>query len=394
MAVQLRTETIANLADLRDSVGVLSIYVDIDPRQQAVERPSWAIELENGLRIVRTKARAEWPREQWSRLFERLNELAPNLAALVDAGAPGRGRALFAAIGGDWLHEIALQVHLTNQVVLKGRPYLRPLLAAHDEGRPAGVVVCSKQRMRVLESNVGLIEEIAVIDLPGAEEDWREMKGPAAANPAMSQQTAPQRDRFSRRVRQRRSQALGGAGGDLRETIGDRGWDRLLLVGDPRLTTPLADGLGRFDGVLERMDQRLEGLSDEVVSEAVAPELERLNRQRELALARQLLGNAGARGLGVAGLSQTLAALEERRISHLLFDSAVDHQGLVTSEGRLLVENETSPGATADDLNVEPELVESMIAKALAIGAEVTPLDGPAAEVLAECDGIGALLRW
>lgn len=42
----------------------------------------------------------------------------------------------------------------------------------------------------------------------------------------------------------------------------------------------------------------------------------------------------------------------------------------------------------------EPRLRERIVARAFHTGARVTPVDGSAADNLADADGIAALLRW
>ena len=46
------------------------------------------------------------------------------------------------------------------------------------------------------------------------------------------------------------------------------------------------------------------------------------------------------------------------------------------------------------DLRHIPHLAERMVECALETGAQVVPVSWPAAEVLAEHDGVAAILRW
>ena len=54
----------------------------------------------------------------------------------------------------------------------------------------------------------------------------------------------------------------------------------------------------------------------------------------------------------------------------------------------------SAPGLAASELVAEPLLGERMIERALETGAEVTPLTDPEAELLADCGGVAAILRW
>ncbi|MCS7007989.1 MAG: hypothetical protein NZL88_10590, partial [Gaiellaceae bacterium] len=113
---------------LRDPLGVLSVYVDADPHEQAAARPSWVVAVENGLREVREQVKANGDHARWRAVFDRLDALGPEIAALVDARRPGRGRALFATVAGGEQRTVVLQVPLESRVVLDEVPHLVPLV--------------------------------------------------------------------------------------------------------------------------------------------------------------------------------------------------------------------------------------------------------------------------
>lgn len=387
-------DLLLSLASLRDPFGVLSLYVAADPGQQATMRAPWAIELDNGLREVRERVKSEGPRERWVRLAERLDELEPELARLIDAREPGRGRALFAPVGGGEVRRVSLQLPLPTCVVLEETAYLTPLVAAFDEGRPAGIVLLSQAGVRVLEERLGFVEELAAFELLVESGDWPEMKGPAAANPARGQQTAAQRDRYERRRDEQRARKLKAVVRELDPLVSDRGWDRLLIVGDPRLAQRVRDSLASFAGEAVSIDRMLDHLPAQALAGAVAAELERAARRRELALVEQATRAASSGGAGTLGLSQTLAALAEGRVAHLLFDTRRDYRGASAPDGRLVAEGTVPPNVRDDELTPEPRLAERMIERALATGARVTPLEGAPADALGDYEGVAALLRW
>ena len=62
-------------------------------------------------------------------------------------------------------------------------------------------------------------------------------------------------------------------------------------------------------------------------------------------------------------------------------------------DGRLFPAGEIAPGLSASDMRPEPDLAESLVARALATGAGVTLLAGEAERALAD-DCAAALLRW
>jgi hypothetical protein len=100
------------------------------------------------------------------------------------------------------------------------------------------------------------------------------------------------------------------------------------------------------------------------------------------------LGPAGA----ALGLSQVLAALNDARVAHLVYDADLRFQGVVGEDGHLAAPPEQRPmaGRTLD----EPRLTERMVERCLETGARITPVKGEAARMLAVAGGVAAVLRW
>jgi hypothetical protein len=97
---------------------------------------------------------------------------------------------------------------------------------------------------------------------------------------------------------------------------------------------------------------------------------------------------------GACGLSETLAALQEGRVAHLLLDADRQWTGRRSADGILVPDGEVPPGADASALVDEPHLGERMIELAFRESAQVTMLSPAAAAPLADVDGVGAILRW
>jgi protein required for attachment to host cells len=379
---------------LRDRHGVLSVYVDADPREQAATRPAWVVAAENGLDEIRARVKADGDRARWTAVFRALESLEVELAALLDPRRPGRGRALFATIEGDEVRRVAVQMPLVDKVVLDDLADLTPLLVAYDRGRPAGLVVVSHAALRVLEAALGVVEELAGFDIEPETSDWRELKGPAAANPGLPQHSASHRDRFERRVDEHRDRLLERAAGELERLCARRGWDRLVLAGDPRLTHAVRDELHREHVDVSAVDRTLNGLSATEIADALAPALEQANARREASLVGRAKDAALSGNAGALGLDDVVSALEDGRVEHLLFDPARSYPGARAPDGRLVPEGAVPLGVDADELVAEPSLAGHLIERALATDARVTPLSAAGAQALAEHGGVAALLRW
>jgi hypothetical protein len=168
------------------------------------------------------------------------------------------------------------------------------------------------------------------------------------------------------------------------------GWERLLVAGDGRLTRPLLEALPRWLSKNALRDSRhLTAVDGPVLTIAVADRLASERAERHLALARRIRDGALAAGSAALGLSEVLAALDDGRVEHLIYDPDVRYVGALSKDDALLA----SPQAVGVVVQ-ESRLTERIVERCLLTAARITPLDEAAAGELADFGGIAALLRW
>ena len=386
---------IARLASLHDEEGVVSIYVDVDPG--ARHEPSQGdIALRAGLTALRERLEASGERPRLALLERRLKENAAGLAALADPSRPGRGRALFIPLSGGAPHKATTAGRVAEQVVLEATAYLMPLLLALQESAPVGVVAVSGDGARVVEVRGAGAEESLRLAFDDQSAEWRRLQGPAGGTPANQRQVSSQADLFARRVEEHRRHQLTLFGETLWERAGARGWTHVLVAGDPDRTEGLR--ASRPEGgphILVSPHLLPDHLSPVAVRDATAPEIRAARLAGQLALAEHTRDAAlAAAGHGAVGVGDTLEALAEGRVHHLLLDPVARPAGSRAPDGRLVPAGEVPPGAAAERMSPEPHLLERMLERALDTDAQVTAVEGPAAEVLAPFDGVACALRW
>jgi hypothetical protein len=170
----------------------------------------------------------------------------------------------------------------------------------------------------------------------------------------------------------------------------EREWERILVSGDERLTVPLVEALpDRLRGVVLLDPRHLHESDHSSLAEDVAERLMEDRAGRNADLSRRVRAAALGAQRGALGLSEVVAALNEGRVEHVIYDSARRYTGGIGPDGSLFAEGERL-GLGKE----EPRLLERIVERALHTGARVTPLDGSAAGRLADADGIAALLRW
>lgn len=387
--------TLRELAGISDEFGVLSIYATIDPHYRAEQgaKLPWELRLRHELEAVRERVKQEGPREHWRALAQRLDELAPDLQLLTDPSASGQGRALFAPVSGGPVRTVSVQVPLVDEAVCQRRAYVRPLLAAWSTAGPAGAVSIGAEGVRIVDVRFNHAEVLGVIDYESPIEQ-RELKGPAGANPAMAQQTAPQVDLYERRE-DKLLRFLRTVGPRIADYAKDREWGYLALTGEAELVQAVRDGLPpKLPARVVTLDHPVNSVTPPKLAALVAPALTEARQTHQREVAQRARGYALSAGNGTCGLGDTLGALQEGRVSHLLLTADRSWSGRRSPDGSLVPDGEVPPGVDAASLVDEPHLGERMIELAFDSSAEVTVLDEEAAAALADADGIGALLRW
>jgi hypothetical protein len=381
---------------MTDEVGVLSIYVTLDPRYrvEAAARPPWELRMRQQLGQLTDQLKARGPREHWRALTARLDALTPDLEQLLDPAESGQGRALFAGVASGEVRTVTVQVPLQDRAVLEPSAYLRPLVAAWGTAGPAGAVSVSAEGVRVVDVRFGLTEVVATIHYESPIEQ-RQLKGPAGANPALPQQTAAQHDLFDRREEDKLVRFLRTIGPRLAGFAAEWEWGYLALTGEEKLVRAVRDGLPpQLPVDVVTLDHPVNSMSAPKLAATVAPAIEQARRRRHQALAERARGNAMSANNGTYGLGDTLGALQEGRVAHLLLDAERQWTSTRTPEGYLVPDGEVPPGADPDTLAPEPNAGERMIEMAFRQSAEVTVLAPDDAAPLTDADGVGAILRW
>jgi hypothetical protein len=146
----------------------------------------------------------------------------------------------------------------------------------------------------------------------------------------------------------------------------------ILAFGDPEHVRDFAQGgNGRIHGSVAR--NLISAPMDEI-EQAAAEAIERLCDQQETALAQRIITESAGGTRAAVGPVETAQALDEGRVEHLLFDPQAE-----------IDESGAGNGMPA---------AERLIERALATSAKVTPVEGAAAQALAEVGGLAALLRY
>lgn len=382
-------QILRELAELEDPVGVLSIYVTADPREEKSTKPAWAIRVGNQMTALREELAADPDRARAKRALRALDDHRDEIRRVLRGREHGRGRALFAPLGdGGTPRLLSVQLSLPDLVLLQAKPYLRPLLEAHEQGAPAGVAVVHRTGARIIDIRYGYATELESEGFDLDTDDWREKRGPAS--PILDQRSGTQREKYAQRLEQRVERLLAQVAARFEKLAPVQGWEHLVVTGESRVAEAFRAALCSSPVLLVTDD--LARASAFEVAEAVRPHVAQV-RQREAARAAEAAKDAAlAGGHGAVGLPDTLSALRSGAVGTLLLDRTRDWEGARSTDGRLYPLTETP--SEISDLIPEQRMGEQMIEAALRSKSEITMLDGDAVRSIAAYDGVAAQLRW
>ncbi len=385
---------IRDLLTLADERGVLSFYAGHMPSQAADPQRTAPIELRNQLKALRSRLERE-DRDLQRAVEKRLSALDGAVDALLDPKATGRGRALFVGVESGEQREVALHVPFRERVVFDSTAYVRPLVAARDEGRPATIVVVSRSGVRVLTWDTGEASVTAEHHFEPDEELFDgDAAGPSTSNPQRAMRSRSDPDGLADRIDEHRHRFLRGVVDEVVRETTAAGIDRLVLSAPPKLRDEVR-GLVHDDHLRVLVaDQAWESDSPAEIATAVWSLLRSVHVDREVELVTEAKERALGGGPGALGMRNVCDALNEGRVAHLLYDDELTWTGYVSSEGTLHPRIE---GLAADsDLTFErdPLFIERLLERAIATSANATPLGSEEALPLRVYEGVAALLRW
>jgi hypothetical protein len=383
--------TLRAIAGMTDPVGVLSVYVTADPREAGAWRiraVDEIVALEHRLRHAGDDVRADL-------LALRVADVRPELTALLDAATAGRGRGLFVPLSGGVPHTIAMQVPLGNCVELAGSAAVRPLATVYSAYPPAGVAVVCGHGVRLVDVRFGHAADIGEDGYERADTRDHDHTAPAVTGAGLARHGTAQHDLNARHAADRLARFLRRAAGRVAARAVDLGWRYLVITGDPEKTAALRDGLPpAFPVETMTVSQRLAGLPAARVHAAVAGDLDACRHRDVRRLAERARAAAFSGGAGAYGLADTLSALAEGRVAHLLLDGEGEWTGRSGPDGRLYPDLVGVPGTAESDLRAEPNLGERMVTAAVRQNAAVTMIDPADTDPLIDGAGVAALLRW
>lgn len=356
-----------------DHTPVLSLYLNVDPTQQTTDQ--YKLTLRSLL-----KEAAEETNPADIEAIERYFDF--------EYDWQGKGVVIFSCHDAEFWRSFSLAVPVHNYIYTSHRPYIKPLTDVLDAYGRYGVILVDSEGARLFLFDLGeLIEATGTL----GEEVRRTKHGGASGVAGMRGGMTARTARRGEEVVLRNLKEVSEVTEAFCDTNGCR---RLVLGGTEANVSQLLDLLPKAtrDKVIGSFAIDPDAAIGDVQTRSMDL-IEEMAEKRESDLVDELIAG-WQRGSGAtAGLSDTLASLQEHRAGILLVAAGYEASGYRCQNCRFLVlaERETCPLCSGA---IEPvdDLVETMTHRALEQGVEVEIVRGN--QKLEEAGSVGAVLRY
>ncbi len=380
----LTRQVLRELATAEPRRLVVSIHARTDPRDPANTggTPAWLIELRNGLRAISERLEAGDDRENrlaFRTLRKRIEQ------GMRDLTPTERARSVTWILGADGASErFSLQLPLRRgRVVADTKPFVSPLVDIADRGAPTGVILVGGDLIRVVQIEQAEASEPENSSFELTLGDWRPFGGTAGGSPERGVLGTSHEERYRARVEAHRDRLFATAATETAMRTEALGWERIVLAAEAQVATRFREVLPpkMRERVIAEADLNLVGEEPTVIADAVEPLIEDAWRRRAQALALLAHDRARSGGTATVGAEETLGALAEGRVDHLLIDPDHDFSPVAATTPPTI-------GGPADILG------ERAVEAAIGTGAQVTALAADGSATHRELGGMAALLRY
>jgi hypothetical protein len=375
-------ETVSELLAWRPEHGVLSLYLRFDPGQRS---PNWPTEVRNGLSATLSAGREGKDHEARQALKATAERIDRDLHDDEQSPAEGAGLIGFVEVARKPGQErwYAVQIPPRRTEVLHAAvAEVHQLLELLDDGAPMGVAIVSSERVRLLDWRLGRTKQLHDWELESFARDWRERKSQRPRDPAHGEAvSAAGRDQYNQRLEATRERFAHQTGELARAEAWKGDWRETLVFGDERYVSQFARGFGAALALRHVDGADLISESIAQIERHVTEMLPGFNRDRERSLIERIKEAAYAEGRSSLGIQETLQALREGRVEHLVYDAGREYSN-------------ASLASVGESGANELPLIERMIEYAVSTGATITPVEDESAEFLEEQDGVASLLRY
>ncbi|UOR11785.1 VLRF1 family aeRF1-type release factor [Halobacillus amylolyticus] len=224
---------------------VFTMYLNTDPSDPEQQGGEWRIHLKNGLNNFESYLQQENDSEE-KRNFAVVKEKVQNY---IDENEQhfAKSVVLFATADESvWFAE-RLQMPVTSEFYWEESPVLDQLKEMQEAFPKTGVVLTQKNKIKLIDAELGRLNDTQMLELDLDTEDWKQHQGPHHADASMGKGGAKssKQDEFQERFEANRYRWYKNVAPKLDKLAKDYGWKQIYLVGNKDETKDLKEHMNK-----------------------------------------------------------------------------------------------------------------------------------------------------
>ncbi len=224
---------------------VFTMYLNTDPSDPDQQGGEWKIHLKNGLNnfesYLQEEDDSDEKRNYWAvkeKVQQYIEENEQHFAKSVVIIASGDETVWFAE---------RFQMPVKTEFYWEETPKLDQLKEMQQEFPKTGIVLTQKNQIKVIDAELGRLNDTQLFELDLDTEDWRQHQGPHQAQPSMGTGGAKssKQDEFKERFEANRYRWYKSVAPKLDKLAKEYGWEQFYLVGDKEELKDLQDNMNK-----------------------------------------------------------------------------------------------------------------------------------------------------
>jgi peptide chain release factor subunit 1 len=365
---------IMDLLHFKTDLGwVISFYVGIGLYK--TKRKAYEIEAKDIMK--RAMAEAEMTGDEPRQAGEDVQRILNFLK--MDFRGKARGLAIFACKQAGLWEVFRLPITVPHRCVIDHLPFVVPMLKIVDESRRYCVVVADKEKARLFTVYLGeILERTEIFDVvPG----WHKQGGWAQA-------------RFQRHIEDHVNRHLKHVADTVFEFYKREGFGHIIIGGSQEVRTRLYRILHSYLQNIVAGYASVDVASNTKAILTAARKIEDETEQKKVnGIVEAVMASSAQGRIAVAGLKDTVRALEEGRVHTLVMVDNYEIRGCLCADcGGIDILGAEECGYCTKKLSKVGDISEHLAILAVEHDAEVNYV--PHGAGLENSDGVGAILRW
>ncbi|QSS99479.1 hypothetical protein IMZ31_15565 [Pontibacillus sp. ALD_SL1] len=210
---------------------VLTMYLNTDLADQDQQGGEWKIHFKNGMNNFEHYLQESGDKDE----LKNFRSLKEQLETYVTDYERNLSKSLivFASTDGQLWHAQPIQMPVKTEFFWEEAPVLDQLKELNNEFPKTGVVLVQQNDVKVIEAELGAVDDVKYYELDLNTEDWRLHTGPHQAQASMgSGGKNPGKEKFEDRYRANQQRWYKSLAPTLDKLAKDGQWQRIYLVGN------------------------------------------------------------------------------------------------------------------------------------------------------------------